>query len=100
MLYLRDVMSFTNIIIIPTQTILACFASLGICSYEKNFSEECFKVCDDIEQNMDSWVKYSTSFFAVVAMLTAGENMSPITLYEKWFASIGETRHKSEASEP
>ena len=56
--------------------------------YAHNFDEECLAICADLDNVMDSWVKYSTSFFAIVAMLTAGENLSPITLYEKWFASI------------
>ena len=56
--------------------------------FAQNFDEDCLAMCGQLDKVMDGWSKYTTSFFAIVAMLTAGENLSPITVTEKWFASI------------
>ncbi|GMH92781.1 hypothetical protein TrST_g5200 [Triparma strigata] len=63
-------------------------------TYKYNTTEsqlECYEGCDyenmsDYEVGQKFWTLYVTSYFAIIAMMTAGENLSPISISEKLMA--------------
>ncbi|GMH89527.1 hypothetical protein TL16_g11483 [Triparma laevis f. inornata] len=60
-------------------------------TYKYNTTESqlgCYESCDyenmtDYEVGQRFWTLYVTSYFAIIAMMTAGENLSPISISEK-----------------
>ena len=54
---------------------------------------ECYDSCDyenmsDYDVGKKFWTLYVTSYFAIIAMMTAGENLSPISISEKLMAVV------------